>query len=147
LLRKIWSTDMHVGWDCCNTTHAVAVIDDQGHTIDRWPSPHTEVRLEPTLTRLPSHAAPADLPVANATTRGLVVDPLLAAGHPVVPVHPHAFNAVRPRWGAARAKDDPGDAFKRADYLRTDGHRLRTLRPAEQATLELQALVRAREDQ
>src|SRR5699024_7615974 len=86
-------------------------------------------------------------PVAIETTRGLVVDRLLVAGHPVVPVHPNAFNAVRPRWGAARAKDDPGDAFKLADYLRTDGHRLRTLRPAEQATLELQALVRAREDQ
>jgi len=138
---------MHVGWDWGNTTHAVAVIDDQGHTIDRWPCPHTEDGLEATLTRLASHAAPADLPVAIETTRGLVVDRLLVAGHPVVPVHPNAFNAVRPRWGAARAKDDPGDAFKLADYLRTDGHRLRTLRPAEQATLELQALVRAREDQ
>lgn len=138
---------MHVGWDWGNTTHAVAVIDDQGHVIDRWPCQHTEEGLRATLARLAGHGAPADLPVAIETTRGLVVDRLLGAGHPVVPVHPNAFNAVRPRWGAARAKDDPGDAFKLADYLRTDGHRLRTLRPPEQATLELQALVRAREDQ
>lgn len=138
---------MHVGWDWGNTTHAVAVIDDQGHLIDRWPCPHTEDGLRATLARLATHAAPTELPVAIETTRGLVVDRLLSAGHPVVPVHPNAFNAVRPRWGAARAKDDPGDAFKLADYLRTDGHRLRTLRPTEQATLELQALVRAREDQ
>lgn len=138
---------MYVGWDWGNTTHAVAVIDDQGQVIDRWPCPHTEDGIRATLARLASHGPPARLPVAIETTRGLVIDRLLAAGHPVVPVHPNAFNAVRPRWGAARAKDDPGDAFKLADYLRTDGHRLRTLRPTEQATLELQALVRAREDQ
>lgn len=138
---------MFVGWDWGNTTHAVAVLDDQGHTIDRWLCPHSEDGLRATFARLAGHAAPADLPVAIETTRGLVVDRILAAGHPVVAVHPNAFNAVRPRWGAARAKDDPGDAFKLADYLRTDGHRLRTLRPTEQATLELQALVRAREDQ
>ncbi|MFC7376893.1 MULTISPECIES: IS110 family transposase [unclassified Brachybacterium] len=138
---------MYVGWDWGNTTHAIAVIDDHGHLVDRWPTPHNEDGLRATFARLAGHAAPADLPVAIETTRGLIVDRLLAAGHPVVAVHPNAFNAVRPRWGAARAKDDPGDAFKLADYLRTDGHRLRTLRPTEQTTLELQALVRAREDQ
>ncbi|MBE9404052.1 IS110 family transposase [Brachybacterium sp. p3-SID1565] len=138
---------MFVGWDWGNTTHAVAVIDGQGQTVDRWLCPHSEDGLRATFARLAGHGAPAELPVAIETTRGLVVDRILAAGHPVVAVHPNAFNAVRPRWGAARAKDDPGDAFKLADYLRTDGRRLRTLRPTEQVTLELQALVRAREDQ
>jgi hypothetical protein len=71
-----------------------------------------------------------------------VVDRLLAAGHPVVPIHPNAFNAARPRWGASRAKSDPGDSFKLADYLRTDGHRLRRLEPLDAATAELQALSR-----
>jgi hypothetical protein len=41
-------------------------------------------------------------------TSGLVVDRLLSAGHPVVPVHPTAFFAARPRWGASGAKSDPG---------------------------------------
>jgi hypothetical protein len=36
------------------------------------------------------------------------VDRLLSAGHPVVPVHPTAFFAARPRWGASGAKSDPG---------------------------------------
>ncbi|MDT5255912.1 MAG: hypothetical protein QOD10_992 [Mycobacterium sp.] len=67
--------------------------------------------------------------MAIETTRGLVVDRLLAAGHPVIPVHPNAFHAVRPRWGAARAKNDPGDSFKLADYARTDIHRLPVLAP------------------
>jgi transposase len=77
---------------------------------------------------------------------GLVVDRLLAAGHPVVPVHPTAFHAARPRWGAAGAKSDPGDSYKLADYLRTDGHRLRQLQPLDPGLRELQALVRLRED-
>jgi hypothetical protein len=77
---------------------------------------------------------------------GLVVDRLVAAGHPVVPVHPTAFHAARPRWGAAGAKSDPGDSYKLADYLRTDGHRLRRLQPLDPGLRELQALVRLRED-
>ena len=97
--------------------------------------------LSSTLRATRSTAGPAPTP------RTACEPPSPAWPATAVPVHPNAFNAVRPRWGAARAKDDPGDAFKLADYLRTDGHRLRTLRPTEQATLELQALVRAREDQ
>ncbi len=64
----------------------------------------------------------------------------------MVPIHPNAFNAARPRWGASRAKSDPGDSFKLADYLRTDGHRLRRLEPLDAATAELQALCRLRDD-
>src|SRR5919198_529805 len=96
--------------------------------------------------RLRSHGRPEDLPVAIETTSGLVVERLLAAGHPVVPIHPNAFHAARPRWGAARAKSDPGDSAKLADYLRTDGHRLRRLQPPAPATRQLQLLVRTRDD-
>lgn len=60
------------------------------------------------------------------------------------PVHPAAFNALRPRWGSARAKTDAGDSFKLADYLRTDNHQLRALTPTLPDTLELQALTRQR---
>jgi transposase len=70
----------------------------------------------------------------------------VAAGHPVVPVHPTAFWAARPRWGASGAKSDAGDSYKLADYLRTDGHRLRRLDRSDPGLHELQALVRLRED-
>jgi transposase len=63
-----------------------------------------------------------------------------------VPVHPTAFFAARPRWGASGAKSDPGDSYKLADYLRTDGHRLRRLAPIDPGLQELQALVRLRDD-
>lgn len=138
---------MQVGWDWASSNHDVSVVDETGKRMDRWPLPHTERGLTATLTRLRTYGEPADLPVAIEATRGLVVDRLLAAGHPVVPVHPNAFHAVRPRWGAARAKTDPGDSFKLADYLRTDGHLLATLAPTDPVTLEIQALTRARDDQ
>jgi len=86
------------------------------------------------------------LPVIVEQTSGLVVDRLLSAGHPVVPVHPTAFFAARPRWGASRAKSDPGDSYKLADYLRTDAHRLRRLAPVDPGLQEPQVLVRLRDD-
>lgn len=62
-------------------------------------------------------------------------------------MHPNAFHAPRPWWGAARAKNDPGDSFKLTDYARTDIHRLPVLTPTLPETLELQALTRQRDDQ
>ena len=137
---------MFVGWDWATGSHDVTVVDNSGARADRWALAHAEAGIASTLARLRQHGDPACVPVAIETTRGLVVDRLLSAGHPVVPVHPNAFNAVRPRWGAARAKSDPGDSFKLADYLRTDGHQLRVLTPTDPATLELQALTRQRDD-
>ena len=107
---------------------------------------HTEADLAGALARLAGHAPPAELPVAIEATGGLIVDRLLAAGHPVIPIHASAFHAARPRWSAAGAKTDPGDSYKLADYLRTDGHRLHPLQPPDPVTRELQALVRLRAD-
>jgi hypothetical protein len=137
---------MFVGWDWASTTHDVTVLDDAGAVVDRWAFRHTEQDLAGALDRLARHGDPAGLPVIIERTSGLVVDRLLVAGHPVVPVHPTAFWAARPRWGASGAKSDAGDSYKLADYLRTDGHRLRRLDRSDPGLQELQALVRLRED-
>ncbi|MET8507535.1 IS110 family transposase [Streptomyces sp. NPDC004787] len=137
---------MFIGWDWATETHDVTVMDPAGKRVDRWELAHTEEGFAQTLARLRKYGDPAGLPVAIETTRGLAVDRLLAAGHPVVPVHPNAFHAMRARWGASRAKTDAGDSMKLADYLRTDGHLLPRLEPTEQATLDLQALTRTRAD-
>ena len=136
-----------VGWDWASQAHDVTVLDDAGAVLDRWAFPHTEAGWVMALARLRRHGEPGDLPVIIEKTSGLIVDRLLAAGHPVVPVHPTSFHAARPRWGASGAKSDPGDSYKLADYLRTDGHRLRRLEPADPGLRELQALIRLREDQ
>jgi transposase len=137
---------MFVGWDWASTTHDVTVIDNHGRILDRWAAEHTETGLDQTLVRLAGHGRPEELPVAIERPSGLIVDRLLAAGHPVIPIHPNAFHATRPRWSAAGAKSDPGDSYKLADYLRTDGHRLHPLRPLDAATRQLQALARVRDD-
>lgn len=137
---------MFAGWDWASETHDVTVVDDAGEVVDRWALRHDETGIDTAIARLGRHGRPGELPVAIETTSGVVVDRLLAAGHPVVPIHPNAFNAARPRWGASRAKSDPGDSYKLADYLRTDGHRLRRLAPLDPATAELQALCRMRAD-
>jgi transposase len=137
---------LFVGWDWASTSHAVTILDPVGAVIDRWTVGHTEHDLDTILARLAERGDPADLPVAIERSDGIIVARLLAAGHPVVPVDPGAFHAARPRWGAAGAKTDPGDSYKLADYLRTDGHRLRRLEPVDGVTRELQALVRLRDD-
>src|SRR6266851_3233840 len=86
------------------------------------------------------------MPIAIERPNGLLVDTLIEAGHPVVPIHPNALRACRPRYRAAMGKSDPGDAYILADVLRTDGHRLRALRPASDEMRALQALVRTRGD-
>lgn len=137
---------MHVGWDWASRNHDVTVIDDAGVIQARFAIGHDEAGLEGVLGELASLADPADLPVAIERPDGIIVERLVVAGHPVVPVHPNAFHAARSRWGAGRAKSDPADSYMLADYLRTDGHRLRRLRPLDPITRELQALVRMRGD-
>ncbi len=136
-----------VGWDRASRSHDVTVIDVDGSIVDRWAFSHTARGLMSTLQRLARHGRPADLPVIIERTSGLVVDRLLLAGHPVTPVHPTSFHAARPRWGASGAKSDPGDSYQLADYLRTDGHRLRRLDPIDPGLREPRALVRLRDDQ
>jgi transposase len=137
---------MFVGWDWASATHDVTVLDDAGAVVDRWALQHTEQDLAAALGRLARLGEPAALPVTIERSGGLVVERLVAAGHPVVPVHPTAVWAARPRWGASGAKSDAGDSYKLADYLRTDGHRLRRLDSPDAGLQELQALVRLRED-
>src|SRR5207249_1731610 len=60
--------------------------------------------------------------------------------------HPNAVKAARPRYGAALAKSDAGDAYLLADLIRTDGHRFSPLRQPSDETKALRALVRTRDD-
>lgn len=134
---------MFVGWDWASESHDVTVIDDVGTLVKRWALQHNEAEIDTTIRRLKRLGASS---VAIESSNGLVVDRLLAGGLSVVPIHPNAFAAARPRWGASRAKSDPGDSFKLADYLRTDGHRLRRLEPLDATTAEIQTLNRLRDD-
>jgi transposase len=135
-----------VGLDWAATTHAVCVIDETGTVRWRGTVPHTAAGLTALVQHLRRFGAPASLPVALERPSGLVVDTLLGAGFPVIPIHPNIVKASRPRYTAAGGKSDLGDAYLLADLLRTDGHRFRPLQPLADETRALRALVRGRDD-
>jgi transposase len=85
-------------------------------------------------------------PIAIERPSGLVVDTLVEAGLTVVPIHPNAVKATRPRYRSHGAKSDASDAYLLADLLRTDGHRFKPLAPQSDEIRALRALVRGRDD-
>ncbi len=133
-----------IDWGCF--THAACAVDEGGRIVLTLEVSYDAAGLRQLLGRFARLAAPQQLPVAIERPSGLLVDTLVAAGHPVLPVHPNLLKACRPRYRAAGGKSDAGDAFILADVLRTDGHRLRPLRPASDEIRALRALVRTRDD-
>jgi transposase len=135
-----------IGLDWGAAAHALCVVDAKGGIAARFEVAHTAEGLLELKRRLARFGDPAELPVAIERPSGLVVEALLAAGHPVVPIHPNALKASRPRYRAAGGKSDLGDAYLLADLLRTDGHRFRPLAPCSDEIKALRALVRGRDD-
>lgn len=135
-----------VGIDWASQTHAVCVLDDAGRIQWHGSVPHTAQGLTELLGHLQRFRSRGPLRVALERPSGLLVDTLVEAGLEVVPIHPNALKASRPRYSAAGGKSDPGDAFILADLLRTDGHRFRPLHAPSDDTRALRALVRGRDD-
>jgi transposase len=135
-----------VGLDWGGTTHAVCVLDADGREVSRFTVAHTAEGLAELCRRLAGLAPAAEVPVAIERPSGLLVDTLVEAGHPVVPIHPNAVKAARPRYRSSGAKSDGADAYLLADLLRTDGHRFAPLRPQSDAIRALRTLVRSRDD-
>lgn len=134
------------GVDWASAEHAVCVIDERAKVLYRAMVAHTREGLADLVRALRRFGTPAGLPVAIERPTGLLVDTLVDAGFQVVPIHPNAVKASRPRYAAAQSKTDLGDAFLLADLLRTDGHRFAALRPLSDETRALRALVRTRDD-
>lgn len=136
-----------VGVDWGGEEHAVCVLDDRGKVRTSFKAAQTAEGLAGLVRQLAKLAKnPGDVPIAIERPSGLLVDTLVEAGFRLVPIHPNAVKAARPRWSAAQAKDDRHDAFVLADLLRTDGHRFRPLVAPSDQTRALKALVRTRDD-
>lgn len=136
----------YAGLDWGGASHAVCIVDGTGRIVVRIDVRHDATGLADMAARLKRVAPAAELPIAIERPSGLTVDALVAAGHPVIPIHPNVVKACRPRYRAAGGKSDPGDAYMLADILRTDGHRFRPLRPVSDEIKALRALVRGRDD-
>jgi transposase len=131
------------GVDWASRSHAVCVVDEGGEAVERFVVDHTEPGLR-TLGRQLTKAGATR--VAIERPDGPVIEALFAAGLEVVVIASRHVKALRTRYGTAGNKDDRSDAFILADVLRTDGHRLRSLRPDSPETVTLRATVRARKD-
>jgi transposase len=135
---------MFVGIDWAAEEHAVCVLDTAGRVVDRFTIEHSADGFERLVRRLGQRADPAELPVAIERPDGRLVDRLLEAGHPVVPVKTTAIKAWREAEIGSGAKSDPGDAKVIADYLRLRRADLRELHPFSAETRALRAVVRTR---
>jgi len=137
---------MFCGIDWASERHAVCVLDDAGKTITAFQIAHSADGFDQLVIRLCRLGDPAGLPVAIERPDGRLVDRLLEAGHPVVPVQSNAIKAWRDAEVLSGAKSDPGDAAVIAEYLRLRHHRLRPLQPFSPQTRALRAVVRTRDD-
>ena len=138
------SNNVFVGLDWAAQTHAVCIVDAQGHVLDHFDVVHDHDGLAGLMRRLARFGA--RLRIAIERPGGLLVDALVDAGHEVVPIHPNALKACRPRYRCHGGKTDATDAYILADVLRTDGHRFRALTPQSDSIKALRALVRTRDD-
>lgn len=136
--------DAYVGIDWASAVHAVCALDGQGRRKARFSAEHTDDGLSQLVDRLGALGVRAQVPVAIERPDGLVVDTLLEAGHPVIPVKPAAIRAYRSGEIPSGAKSDPGDAEIIAEYLRLRFDRLRVLKPFSEHTRALRHITRTR---
>ena len=125
-----------VGIDWASEEHAVCVLGVDGRKSSSFTAAHSRDGFERLVRRLAGLAA-AQVPVAIERPDGRLVDALLEAGHPVVPVSPNAIKAWRESEVLSGAKDDPGDAEVIAEYLRLRAHKLSVLAPFSAETRAL----------
>ena len=98
------------------------------------------------IRRLAKYGEAAFIPVAIERPNGRLVDLLLEAGHPVVPVSPNAIKTWREGEVLSGAKSDAGDAAVIAGYLRLRQHKLKAAAPCSGQTRALRTVVRTRDD-
>lgn len=131
------------GIDWASEEHALCVVDVEGRKLAGELFAHDEAGIRALVARMRALEVER---VAIERPDGLLVDRLLEAGFTVLPVHPNALKATRPRYEAAGGKSDGFDAFCLAELARTDAHRFRALQPHSDETKALRALTRTRED-
>ncbi len=132
------------GIDWAQEFHDVRVADlDSGVLLAEQRFAHDEAGITDLVDLLICHHVAR---VAIERPDGLLVGRLLAAGIPVIALHPNQVAAARDRFRAAAGKSDRFDAFVICELARTDSHRFAALAPSSDETIALRALVRTRED-
>jgi transposase len=134
------------GIDWAAENHSVCVMDAAGKIETQFTIEHSADGIATLIRRLARHGMAGDMPVAIERPDGRLVDLLLEAGHPVVPVKPNAIKAWRDGEVLSGAKSDAGDAAVIAEYLRLRAHKLKAAAPYSDETKALRTVVRTRGD-
>ncbi len=134
------------GIDWAAEVHAVCVMDAAGKIVAEFTIVHSAEGIATLIRRLARFGDPAGMQIAIERPNGRLVDLLLEAGHPVVPVKPDAIKAWREGEVLSGAKSDAGDAAVIAEYLRLRQHKLTVAVPYSGQTRALRAVVRTRGD-
>lgn len=136
-----------VGIDWAARVHAVCVLDATGRKVAAFTIDHTAAGFAKLATKLAALAEdPESVPIAIERPDGRLVDALLEAGHPVVPVKPNAIKTWREGEVLSGAKSDAGDAEVIAEYLRLRAARLRPAIPYSDDTKAVRVVSRTRTD-
>ena len=134
------------GIDWAAEVHAVCVTGAAGKIVAQFTIVHSAEGIATLIRRLARFGDPAEMQVAIERPNGRLVDLLLEAGHPVVPVKPNAIKAWREGEVLSGAKSDAGDAAVIAEYLRLRQHKLTVAVPYSGQTRALRTVVRTRGD-
>ncbi|MGS2807252.1 MULTISPECIES: IS110 family transposase [Nocardia] len=136
-----------VGIDWAAKVHAVCVLDSTGRKVAAFTVEHTAAGFAALAAKLDRLADdPSGVPIAIERPDGRLVDALLEAGHPVVPVKPNAIKTWRDGEVISGAKSDAGDAEVIAEYLRLRARKLRPATPYSDETKALRTVSRTRSD-
>jgi transposase len=134
------------GIDWAAATHAVCVMNAAGKVVAGFTIEHSADGIAALIRRLARFGDPGDVPIGIERPDGRLVDLLLEAGHPVVPVKPNAIKTWRDGEVLPGAKSDAGDAAVIAEYLRLRYHRLQPAVPYSGETRALRTVMRTRDD-
>ncbi|UXA05530.1 IS110 family transposase [Mycobacterium sp. SMC-2] len=117
-----------------------------GKVLAQFMIDHTAEGIAMLIRRLAKYGDPTQIHIGIERPNGRLVDLLLEAGHPVIPVSPNAIKTWRDGEVISGAKSDAGDALVIAEYLRLRHHRLHPVAPYSAQTKALRTVVRTRDD-
>lgn len=136
-----------VGLDWGDTSHEVALWDEQRQTCTSERIEHTPLALRAWIEALQARFGSARIAVAIEQSRGAVFDAL--SGYAFVtlyPINPRSAARYREAFHPSLAKDDPTDAASLLDLLRKHRSELRAFVPDDASTRLLRLLTEDRRE-
>jgi transposase len=136
-----------VGLDWGDTSHEVALWDEQRQTCTSERVEHTPAALRAWIGELYARFGGTPIAVAIEQSRGAVFDALSGYGFVTLyPINPRSAARYREAFHPSRSKDDPTDAASLLDLLRKHRNELRPFVSDDASTRLLRLLTEDRRE-